>query len=165
MKWDSRPVQRKWVVLLVLLAVVAVPVAVWAAVTTGRYDGNVDRQRAKFRKASITTSSTAWHNVPVLSVTICAINEVSATLSANLSGARARFRVVGEQGNVIQPGPAEFAPSGVESFSYTYVTSVGTFEADDRHSLQVQWRSPTGAAVTMTRGDLNVLYERGSLCG
>jgi hypothetical protein len=156
---------RKWVALLVLVAVVAVPVAVWAAVTSGTYNGNVDRQRAKFRRTAITTTSTAWHDVPVLNVAICAINEVSATLSVNLSGGRARFRILGEQGNVIQPGPAEFAPSGFQSFSYTFVTSFGTFEADDRHSLKVQWRSTTGAAVTMSRGDLNVLYERGSLCG
>ena len=79
-------------------------------------------------------------------------------------GCHARFRILGEQGNVIQPGAAEFAPSGIESFSYTFVTSVGTFEADDRHSLQVQWRSTTGAAVTLRRGALNVLYERGLSC-
>ena len=154
--------QRKWVALLVLAIAVAIPAAVWA-VTSGVYNGNVDRQRAKFRNTAITTTSTAWHNVAVLSVNICAINEVSATLSVNLSGGRARFRIIGEQGNVIQPGPAEFAPSGIESFSYTFVTSVGTFEADDRHSLQVQWRSTTGAAVTLRRGALNVLYERGTL--
>jgi hypothetical protein len=156
--------RRKWLVLLALLVAVAVPVGVWAAVTSGRYDGNLDRQRAKFRKTTITTSGTAWHNVPVLVVNICAINEISATLSVNLTGSRARFRIVGEQGNVIQPGAAEFAPNGVESFSYTFVTSVGTFEADDRHTLQVQWRSVTGAAVSLRRGELNVLYERGSLC-
>jgi hypothetical protein len=158
-------VRKRWVVLLVVVTAVAIPVAVWAAVAN-RYDGNLDAQRARYRTTSLSTSSTAWHNVPVLSVDICALNEVSATLSINLSGGRARFRVVGEQGNVIKPGPAEFAPTGAgtESFSYTFVTSVGTFEADDRHSLFVQWRSPNGARVTLTRADLNVLYERGSLC-
>ncbi|HEY3069688.1 MAG TPA: hypothetical protein VGJ34_05175 [Gaiellaceae bacterium] len=158
--------RRKWVVLLALAAAIAVPVAVWAAVavTSGVYSGNLDAQRAKFRNTAITTTSTTWHNLSPLSVGICAINEVSATLSVNLSGGRARFRILGEQGNVIQPGPAEFAPSGIESFSYTFVTSVGTFEADDKHTLQVQWRSTTGAAVSLRRADLNVLYERGSLC-
>jgi hypothetical protein len=154
----------KWVALLVLVALVAVPVAVWAA-SSGRYDGNVDRQRAKFRRSSITTSSTTWSDVPVLGVSICAVNEISATLSVNLTGALARFRMLGEQGNVIQPGPAQFDPTGVESFSFTFVTNVGTFEADDRHSVRVQWRSPTGAAATMTQGALNVLYERGLACG
>jgi hypothetical protein len=149
----------------VLVAAVAVPVAVWAAVTSGTYEGNLDAQRAKFRNTAITTTSTTWHTVPVLSVNFCAINEVSATLSVNLSGGRARFRILGEQGNVIQPGPAEFAPSGIQSFSYTFVTSVGTFEADDKHSLRVQWRSTTGAAVSLRRADLNILYERGTLCG
>jgi hypothetical protein len=157
--------RRKWVILLVLAAAVVVPVAVWAAVTSGTYAGNLDAQRAKFRATAITTTSTTWHNVPGLSVAFCAINEVSATLSVNLSGGRARFRILGEQGNVIQPGPAEFAPTGIQSFSYTFVTSVGTFEADDKHSLVVQWRSTTGAAISLRRADLNVLYERGSLCG
>ena len=65
---------------------------------------------------------------------------------------------------MVKPGAAEFAPSGTESFSYTFVTSFGTFEADDRHSLVVQWRSPSRNPVTLTRGSFNVLYERGSLC-
>jgi hypothetical protein len=151
---------RKWVVLLALVAAVTVPVAVWAAVT-GRYDGNVDRQRAKFRTDAVTTSSTAWHNVPELGVTICSINEVSATVSVTLSGARARFRVLREGSTVIRPGPAEFAPNGVESFSFTFVTNTGPIGGDDHHALQVQWRSPTGAQATMRSGDLNVLYELG----
>lgn len=156
--------KRTWVAVLILLAVVAIPAAVWA-LTSGTYAGKLDRQRAKFRMDAITTSSTAWQNVPVLHVNICSRNEVSATLSVTLSGTRARFRIVGEQGNVIKPGRAEFAPSaGGESFSYTFVTSTGTFEADDRHTLTVQWRSVAGAPVTLEAGDLNVLYQRGSFC-
>jgi hypothetical protein len=160
--------RRRWIVAFALAVVAAIvaPLAVWALVNSGAYNGNVDRQRAKWRSSSLTTSSIGWANVPVLSVNICAINEVSATLSANVTGGRVRFRVVGEQGNVIKPGIAEFAPTGgaVDSFSYTFVTSVGTFEADDRHTLRVQWRSVSGASVTLRRADLNVLYERGSLC-
>jgi hypothetical protein len=156
--------KRRWVVVLALLALVVIPATVWA-LSSGRYDGKLDRQRAKFRTDSITTSSTTWQDVPVLSVNICSLNEVSATLSVNLSGARAGFRIVGEQGNVAEPGAIAFIPSGgVESFSYTFVTSTGTFEADDRHTLTVQWRSSTGAPVTLGRGDLNVLYQRGSFC-
>jgi hypothetical protein len=159
--------RRRWIVALALaiLAAIAAPLAVWAVVTSGTYQGNVDRQRAKFRRTPLTISGSAWHDIPVLSVRICAVNEVSATLSVTLAGGRAIFRMLGEQGNVIQPGVAQFAPTGTESFSYTFVTSVGTFEADDRHSLKVQWRSATGAAATLKRGDLNVLYERGLACG
>ena len=159
--------RRRWIVALALAVLVAIaaPLAVWALVTSGTYNGNLDRQRAKFRRGALTISGTAWHDIPVLSVRICAVHEVSATLSVTLSGSRAFFRVVGEQGNVIQPGAANFAPAGTESVSYTFVTSVGTFEADDRHSLEVQWRSASGASVTLKRGDLNVLYERGLACG
>jgi hypothetical protein len=156
--------KRRWVVVLALLALVAIPATVWA-LASGRYDGKLDRQRAKFRTAAITTSSTSWQDVRVLGVNICSLNEVSATLSVTLSGSKARFRVVGEQGNVAKPGRAEFTPSGTgESFSYTFVTSTGTFEGDDRHTLKVQWRSDAGAPVTLERGDLNVLYQRGSRC-
>ena len=149
---------------MLLAAIVAVPVAVWAAGTTNTYNGNVDRQRAKFRRTSIVTSSTAWTDVPGFAVTICAVNEASATLSVNLKGAAVSFRVLRGDGTVWQPGPARFDPSGFQSFSYTFVTNVGSFGADDHHSLRVQWRSATGGSATMTRGDLNVLYERGLAC-
>jgi hypothetical protein len=72
------------VVLLVVVRALARPVAVWAAVAN-RYDGNVERQRARYRTTSLTTSSTAWHSVSLSNVTICAINEVSATVSVNLT--------------------------------------------------------------------------------
>jgi hypothetical protein len=159
--------RRRWIVAFALAigAAIIAPLAVWALIPSGTYNGNLDRQQAKWRATALTTTSVGWANVPVLSVNICAINEVSATLSVNVSGGRVRFRMVGEQGNVIKPGMAEFAPTGtVDSFSYTFVTSVGTFEADDRHTLRVQWRSVSGASVTLRRADLNVLYERGSLC-
>lgn len=153
------------VALVVVLLAVVIPVAVvLAQPTTGRYDGALDKQRGKFRISAVATTSTAWTNVPTFKMGICSIGEVSATLSVTVSGAPVRFRILGEQGNVIEPGPARFVPNGSESFSYTFITSTGTFEADDKHALQVQWQSATGGTVTLSRGDLNVLYGKGTLC-
>jgi len=42
------------------------------------------------------------------------------------------------------------------------MNSVGPFEADDHHSFDVEWRSPTGAATTLERGTFNLQYEHGT---
>lgn len=62
----------------------------------------------------------------------------------------------------MRPGAAQFVPEGEESFSYTFVKSTAPFEGDDTHVLDVQWRSPTGSRVTLTSGDLNLLYQQGT---
>jgi len=49
-----------------------------------------------------------------------------------------------------------------DSFSFTFVNSVGPFEANDNHSFDVEWRSPTGAATTLERGTFNLRYQRGT---
>jgi hypothetical protein len=36
------------------------------------------------------------------------------------------------------------------------------FEADDTHRFDIQWQSQTGAPVTLRRGALNLLFERGT---
>jgi len=39
---------------------------------------------------------------------------------------------------------------------------VGPFEANDHHTFDVEWRSPTGAKTTLERGTFNLQYERGT---
>jgi hypothetical protein len=95
-------------------------------------------------------------------MTICSIREVSATLSVNVSGGPVRFRILQDGGPVMEPGAARFVPGvGVHSFSYTFVNNTGTFEANDNHLFQVQWRSE-GTPVTLSAADLNLQFERGS---
>ena len=156
---------RKWrtfslASLVVLL--VAIPLVVLAA--TGGGGGQADRQRFKFRTGAVTTSSTQWKNVPGLTRIICAINEVSVSVSANLSGAPMLLRVVVDSGPKFRPGAAHFNPpvTGVESFSYTFARSVGTFEGSDGHAISVQWRSPSGSSVKMSRGIMNMVFETGT---
>ncbi len=154
---------RKSLVLLgglVLLA--AVPVAVLAA--SGVFGSALERQSARWTNTSATTSSTNWRNVPRLSLTRCTVNQVTAELSVTVRGAPVAFRVIvdGVPEAPMRPGSARFVPDGTESFSYDFVARTAPFEADDTHRFNVQWRSPTGTAVTLRRGVLNLLFERGS---
>ena len=141
---------------------VAVPAAVIAA--TGSLEGAVDRQAARWSTTPATTSSRAWRNVPRLAITRCTVNQVTATVSLTLRGGPALFRVVtdGVPEAPMAPGPARFVPDGTESFAYSFVGRTAPFEADDDHRFNLQWRSPTGADVTLRRGALNLQYERGT---
>jgi hypothetical protein len=153
---------RRKLVGIGVAAVVALAVPVLVFALTGRLSSRLDRQVAKFRTTAVTTSSAQWHAVPGLSARICSKGEVSANVSVNVRGAPVAFRVLQDGGPVMRPGPARFVPSGTESFSYTFVNSTGTFEANDHHFFEVQWRSPSGAAATIRRGDVNLLFQRGT---
>ena len=138
-----------------------VPLALGAG---GRLSSGLDLQTAAWTTSDVSTSSTRWHNVGALSrLSICSLGQVSATVSVTMRGAPARFRVVidGAPQTPMRPGAALFVPDGEESFSYTFVKGTAPFEADDTHVFDVQWRSPTGNRVTLTSGDLNLLYQRG----
>jgi hypothetical protein len=145
---------------LVLLA--AIPAAVLAA--SGVFGSALDRQSARWTTTSATTSSTAWRNVPRLGLTRCTDNQVTAMISVTVRGAPVAFRGVidGVPEAPMRPGSARFVPDGTESFSYSFVARTAAFEADDSHRFDVQWRSPTGAPVTLRRGALNLLYQRGN---
>jgi hypothetical protein len=165
---------RKLLISVTAAAAVAalVPLVVLAA-GAGRESGDLDRQAAAWRSAPASTSSTAWRTIPSLSFTstasgsntLCALNELSVMLSANLRGAPVRFRVLMDGGPVLQPGPARFIPGPEErTVTAMWVGHAGTFEGLDRHALEVQWRSPSGRPVTLTRGVVNVLFEAGASC-
>lgn len=145
---------------LVLLA--AVPAAVFAV--SGVFGSALDRQAARWTTTSATTSSTTWRNVPRLSLTRCTVNQVTATVSVTVRGAPVLLRVVIDAvpEAPMRPGSARFVPEGTESFSYSFVGRTAPFEADDTHRFNVQWRSPTGAPVTLRRGVLNLLFQRGT---
>jgi hypothetical protein len=48
-------------------------------------------------------------------------------------------------------------------FSFAFADHVAPFEENDFHLFEVQWRSLTGSPVTVRRGMVNLLFERGSL--
>jgi len=158
---------RRWMTIRMLLLVVGVmavvafvPFTILAA--TGVFGGALDRQRAKWTTTRVTTSSTEWRNVPGLALTRCTLNQVTAMLSVTVRGAPVRFRVKIDDAATMEPLAARFVPNGTESFSYTFVGNTGPFEANDNHLFNVQWRSPSGRAVTLERGAVNLLFQQGT---
>jgi hypothetical protein len=152
------------VLLVAGIAAVAAAIPLTVAAATGAFGGSLDHQRAAWTTNERTTSSTDWTNIPALSITRCAVDQVTAMLNVTLQGGPARFRVVIDdvpEAPMI-PDSARFDPQGVESFGFAFVRSVHPFEADDTHRFDVQWRSAAGAPVTLRQGMLNILFEDGT---
>ena len=97
-------------------------------------------------------------------VSRCTVHEVAETVTLTVSGAPVRFRGVvdGVPEAPMKPGALRFVPSGKESVSFTFVANTAPFEADDTHHFDIQWRSPSGAAVRLHEGAVNLVFERGS---
>ena len=114
----------------------------------------------------VSTSTSAWTDVPGMTVgPICAAGGVSATLSVNLKGAQAGFRVQVDSGATMRPGPAYWhATTDSNAFSFTFVSLVGEFEGSASHAFNLQWRAPSGTAQ-MLRGDLRLIYLDPGTCG
>jgi hypothetical protein len=154
---------RRFLVLGCVAAVVAaVPLAVLAA--TGTFSGRLDGQSARWTTTAVTTSSKDWRNVPGLTRSLCTLDQVTAMLSVTVEGAPVRFRVIIDDvpEAPMMPASSRFVPNGIESFSFSFVGNTGPFEADDTHRFDVQWRSPSGAPVTLRHGALNLLFEDGT---
>jgi hypothetical protein len=154
--------RKTFLIFLAAATVLGVPAAVLAA--SGGSSSSMDLQASKFTTTKATTSSKTFRPIKGLSgLTICALHQVTATLSVELNGAPARFQVRVDGGGTMAPGSIRFVPAGPhDSFSFTFVQSVGPFEANDNHGFEVEWRSPTGAATTLERGTFNLQYQRGT---
>ena len=154
---------RKILIVIVAAAVVlGVPAVVLAA--SGGANSSLDLQRSRFTTTTATTSSRTFQPIPGLSgLNICALNQVTATLSVELNGAPAGFQIRIDAAGTMQPGAVRLVPAGPhDSFSFTVVNNVAPFEANDNHSFDVEWRSPTGTATTLERGTFNLQYQRGT---
>jgi hypothetical protein len=101
--------------------------------------------------------------VPGLTDSPVSIFPMTVTVSAEVSGAPVEFRVrstnVGEQTTTNRPGSIRFVPgSGGDAFSFQWIDPGGS-AAVHVHDLVLQWRSPSGRPLTMTRGDMSVAYQ------
>ena len=150
--------------------VAGVPTAVLAAsgglTASGRFSSSLDLQASKWTSTSVSTWSRTFRTIPSLSgLNICALNQVTAALSAQVSGAPAAFEVLIDDGPTMPPGAIQFVPAGPhDSFSFNFVRSVGPFEANDHHVFDVEWRSPTGKRILLERGTFNLQYQKGKHC-
>ena len=147
---------------LALAFVVGAPTAVMAA--SGGFSSSLDLQTSKWTTTSATTSMATFKPITNLSgLNICALNQVTATLSVELNGAPAGFQIRIDGGPLISPGAVRFVPAGPhDSFSFTFVRSLSPFENNDHHTFDVEWRSPTGATTTLERATINLQYQGGT---
>ena len=154
--------RRTLLTILAVVAILGVPTAVLAA--TGGSTSSLDLQASKFTTTTASTASRAFQPVPGLSgLNICGLHQVTATLSVELNGAPAGFQIRVDGGGTMPPGAIRFVPGGPhDSFSFAFTGSVGPFEANDHHTFDVEWRSPSGAKTTLERGTFNLQYEHGA---
>ena len=139
-----------------------VPLVAMAA--SGGSSSSLNLQSSRWTTTAAATSSSRFQAVPQLSGSnICAANQVTATLSVELSGAAAGFQVRVDGGAVMQPGAVRFIPVVPhQSFSFTWVMTVSTFEGNDHHVFDVEWRSPNVQQTKLERATVNLQYQRGS---
>ena len=148
--------------------VMAGTAAVMAATATGRTPVNCLDTTSQ--TASASTSSQEWTDVAGFEADPIAIYPITIDVSATVVGAPVRFRLlstnVGEQTVVSDPGPTRFDPGvgGPNAFSYRWVDQNET-AAPHASLLRLQWRSPSGGAVSLLRGDMAVLYRTDTCVG
>ena len=141
---------------------------VMAATATGRTPANCLDTTSQTTSAS--TSSQEWTDVAGFVANPIAIYPITIDVSATVAGAPVRFRLlstnVGEQTVVGDPGPTRFDPGvgGPNAFSYRWVDQNET-AAPHASLLRLQWRSPSGGAVSLLRGDMAVLYRTDTCVG
>lgn len=153
---------RKILVAAVAVAIaVGVPTGVLAA--TGGNTSALDLQASKWTTTTQQATTTTWRSVTGLGLTVCALGQVTATLSAEVTGAPASFQIREDGGPIIAPGAVRFVPAGDhDSFSFTFLANAAPFEANDNHGFGVEWRSATGQRTTLERATLNLQYEHGT---
>jgi hypothetical protein len=152
--------RRIGIVAALTAVVVAIPLVVLAARTPMR--SRVDHQKGVVHHGTTSTTSTSWRRAPGLRLNVCAIKEVSATLSVTVTGAPVQFRLLIDAVPAVAPGKVFFNPTRRQrSFSFTFLSGSGTFEGSDAHNFTAQWRSPTGRRTTLHGATLNLVYEKG----
>jgi hypothetical protein len=152
--------RRLFVVGGAAVLMVAVPWVVVAGPQGGRTPINC--MDTVWLTTAASTSSTQWSTVPGLTRRPAAIFPIAVNVSALVSGAPVDFRVlstnVGGQTHSSKPGATRFAPgAGSNSFGYQWVER-NISSAVHVNFLRLQWRSPSGNPVHLTRGDMSVIY-------
>ena len=130
-----------------------------AASTSGAAASQPTRLATTWRTAPVSTSSSAFHQVPGLGGRYCASGAVSLRLSASVTGSPAAFEVLIDYGPTATPGAVTLGPGAT---SFTFLTTAQPFEANDHHLYQVWWRSPTGHTTTLRVATFEALFQKGT---
>jgi hypothetical protein len=119
------------------------------------------QERAETSKHRISTSSTSFTNVQSLqTLKVCGSGAIIFTLSVELHGAPAGFRVRLNDAADMPPGAVRFDPVGRhDSFSFTFVAPA---RAVSRQAITVQWRSPYGSQSSLERASVDARYADSS---
>ncbi|HEX9124732.1 MAG TPA: hypothetical protein VF984_15455 [Actinomycetota bacterium] len=160
---------RKLMVALMALGLVVA--GTWAVMaTTGGGRTPINCTDTVWRTSSVSTSSKTWTAVPGFATRPVAIFPITVNVSALVSGAPVRFRIlstnIGGQTSVSNPGATGFDPgtNGPNSFAYQWVER-DAVAAPHANFIRLQWRSATGGSVRLLRGDMALLYRTDSCEG
>jgi hypothetical protein len=158
-------IRQRWLLLIGFTTALVLLAAVGVRATLDQYrDRPLDRQNLGLIRTS-TTDFTRWTVVPGWGFSdgarISARGGLAATLSVTVSGAPVRFRIaiedVEKDFRIIYMKPASlvFDPgAGTGSFSYTFVKDLSR----GPYTVNIEWRSPTGAPVTLLAGSVVLQY-------
>jgi hypothetical protein len=149
---------RKWMAVGAAAVILAVPLGVHALTT--QTTSKLDRQTGLVLNSLRTTTSVSLVDIPGLSgLSACAVNQVTGTVSVQVTGPSVGIQVQVDNSAVLDPGSIRFIPAGAKAaFSFSFVGEMAAGE----HVFDVQWSSPTGNLVSLLRGTLNLQYEEGT---
>jgi len=110
------------------------------------------------------TSVSSFGDLPgIKPISICSTGNVVATISVELNGAPAGFRLLIDGNHVMAPGLVRFTPAGpLDSFSFTFVQDLAPVGSSNRHVLELQWRSPNSLPTSLQRATIDVRYQGAS---
>jgi hypothetical protein len=110
---------------------------------------------------SISISGSRFTSVRSLRpLSLCGSGPLIVTLSVELDGAPAGFRVKLRDGTNMPPGAVRFDPVGAhDSFSFTFVEPASSAS---RQAITIQWRSPYGLQSNLQRASVDARYANGS---
>lgn len=126
--------------------------------------GGGGREPEQWTVTPAQTSSPTFEDLPgIMPISICSTGNVAATISVELEGAPAGFRVLVDGAQGMAPGLVRFTPAGpLDSFSFTFVQDLLQVGSSNRHILQVQWRSPNSLRTSLQRGTIDIRYQGAS---
>jgi hypothetical protein len=126
--------------------------------------GSYKVQMSRWMTGKVATSSTIFRPIVGLSrLRVCSMNLITATLSVELDGAPAGFRIRGDGRWLMEPGAVRFIPAAAhDSFSFTFTRHLKSLNKSDRNTFNVEWRSPLGLNTRLERGTLVLQYQPGA---